>query len=53
MSKDIPEWVAANRETRHTKIDLAIQSLMSLQDLCDEVVMELSNLKEKVKPDPS
>lgn len=33
----------------HHKIDLAIESLLSLQTLCDEVVLEL----DKIKKDPN
>ena len=53
MSKDLLEWMTENREKRHSKIDQAIKSLVSLQNLCDEVVLELSSLKKKIKPDPS
>ena len=37
----------------HHKIDSAIESLISLQTLCDEVVLELDNLKKRVKKDPN
>jgi len=37
----------------HPEIDSAIESLLSLQTLCDEVVLELDNLKKRVKKDPN